>query len=123
MRFWLCRGVDGFRVDVIWMMIKDDECRDNPPNPEWYEGMSSHDRLLPLYTADRPEVHALVAGMRAVCDEFSGRVLIGEIYLPIERLVTYYGADGRGAQLPFNFQLLLAGRVVGARDCLGHYAL
>ena len=107
MRFWLCRGVDGFRVDVIWMMLKDDEFRDNPANPEWHEGMSSHNRLLPLYTADRPEVHALVAGLRAVCDEFTDRVLIGEIYLPIERLVTYYGADGRGAQLPFNFQLVL----------------
>jgi alpha-glucosidase len=107
MRFWLRRGVDGFRVDVIWMLIKDDQFRDDPPNPAWHPGQSSHDRLLPLYTADRPEVQGLVAGMRAVTDEFSSRVLIGEIYLPIDRLVAYYGADGKGAQLPFNFQLLL----------------
>jgi alpha-glucosidase len=33
LRFWLRRGVDGFRVDVMWMMIKDDRFRDNPPNP------------------------------------------------------------------------------------------
>ncbi|WP_158747462.1 alpha-amylase family glycosyl hydrolase [Acidisphaera sp. L21] len=107
MRFWLRRGVDGFRVDVMWMMIKDDQFRDDPPNPAWHPGMSSHDRLLPVYTADRPEVHDVVAGMRAVTDEFPARVLIGELYLPIDRLVTYYGLDGKGAQLPFNFQLLL----------------
>ena len=33
LRFWLDRGVDGFRVDVIWLVIKDDQFRDNPPNP------------------------------------------------------------------------------------------
>ncbi|MFC7553291.1 alpha-amylase family glycosyl hydrolase [Pseudoroseomonas wenyumeiae] len=35
LRFWLDRGVDGFRVDVIWLLIKDDQFRDNPPNPGW----------------------------------------------------------------------------------------
>ncbi len=107
LRFWLGRGVDGFRVDVMWMMIKDDQFRDNPPNPDWRDGQSSHGRLLPLYTADRPEVHEIVAAMRAVLDEYGDKVLIGELYLPIDRLVTYYGRDGRGAHLPFNFQLLL----------------
>ena len=34
LRFWLDRGVDGFRVDVIWHLIKDAEFRDNPPNPD-----------------------------------------------------------------------------------------
>jgi alpha-glucosidase len=41
-----------------------------------------------------------------VVDEFPDRVLIGEIYLPVERLVAYYGADLDGVHLPFNFQLL-----------------
>jgi alpha-glucosidase len=107
MRFWLRRGVDGFRVDVMWMLIKDGQFRDDPPNPDWHPGMSSHDRLLPVFTSDRPEVHGIVAGMRAVLDQFDDRVLIGELYLPIDRLVTYYGTHGEGAQLPFNFQLLL----------------
>ncbi len=99
--------MDGFRVDVMWLLIKDDQFRDNPPNPAWREGDRDFDRVLPLYTEDRPEVHEAVAEMRAVLDGFADRVLIGEIYLPIERLVTYYGRDGREAQLPFNFQLLL----------------
>ena len=33
MRFWLRRGVDGFRVDAVWYLMKDDQFRDNPPNP------------------------------------------------------------------------------------------
>ncbi len=106
MHFWLSRGVDGFRVDVLWLLIKDGGFLDNPVNPGYLPGESSHNRLLPLYTADRSEVHAIVAEMRNVIDAYADRVLIGEIYLPIHRLVTYYGHDLKGANLPFNFQLL-----------------
>ena len=35
MRFWLERGIDGFRVDVIWLMIKDALFRDEPLDPNW----------------------------------------------------------------------------------------
>jgi alpha-glucosidase len=106
LRFWLRLGVDGFRVDVMWLMIKDDQFRDNPPNPGYRLGQASNNRLLPVYNSDRPEVHQLVAEMRAVVDEFPDRVLIGEIYLPVQQLMTYYGTDLQGANLPFNFQLL-----------------
>ena len=108
MRFWLDRGVDGFRVDVLWRLIKDDQFRDNPPNRGWRPGMAGIERDLEVYSADRPEVHAVVAEMRAVMAAYPDRVLIGEIYLPVDRLVTYYGAHLDGANLPFNFQLLQA---------------
>jgi alpha-glucosidase len=106
LRFWLRRGVDGFRVDVMWMMIKDDQFRDNPFNPGYRLGQPSNSRLLPLYNSDRAEVHELVSEMRSVVDEFPERVLIGEIYLPVQQLMTYYGRDLTGAHLPFNFLLL-----------------
>ncbi len=106
LRFWMQRGVDGFRVDVMWLMIKDDKFRDNPPNPGYRMGQPFNARQLQLYNSDRPEVHELVTEMRAVVDEFPDRVLIGEIFLPIHQLVTYYGRDLKGANLPFNFQLL-----------------
>jgi alpha-glucosidase len=108
LRFWLERGVDGFRVDVLWHLIKDKDFQDNPPNEHWREGMDPYNALVPLNTADRPEVHDIVRAMRRLLDEFEERVLIGEIYLPLERLVQYYGANLEGAHLPFNFQLLSA---------------
>ena len=108
LRFWLDRGIDGFRVDVIWLMIKDDQLRDDPAVPGFDGDPTSSAGLIRRYTSDRPEVHDIIAGMRATLDRYGDRVLIGEIYLPVERLVTYYGADPRHPEvhLPFNFQLV-----------------
>jgi alpha-glucosidase len=108
LRFWLDRGVDGFRVDVLWLLIKDALFRDNPPNPEFKAGEPEHHRQLQTYTEDQPEVHDIVRSMRATLDEYGERVLIGEIYLPVPQLVSYYGANGDGANMPFNFQLISA---------------
>lgn len=106
LRFWLDRGVDGFRVDVIWHIVKDDEFRDNPPNPEYGPGQPPHHELLATYNTDRPEIHDIIARIRSVFDSYEERMMVGEIYLPVERLVTYYGAQGSGVHLPFNFQLI-----------------
>ena len=108
LRLWLERGVDGFRVDVLWHLIKDEQFRDNPVNPDWREGADPYQRLLELQTTDQAEVHAVVTRMRRLVDQYQDRVLIGEIYLPVERLVQYYGVNLSGVHVPFNFQLLLA---------------
>ena len=106
MRFWLDKGVDGFRVDVMWHMIKDAKFRDNPPNPDYKPYQATYEQQLPLHSTDQPEVHEVVGKMRNVMDEYDERVMIGEIYLPVHRLVMYYGQDNKGSHLPFNFQLL-----------------
>ena len=106
MRFWLDRGVDGFRVDVMWHMVKDERLRDNPPNPDHSPDQPPYEALLPVFSTDQPEVHDIVRRMRELTDGYDERLIIGEIYLPISKLVTYYGEDGRGAHLPFNFHLI-----------------
>ncbi len=106
LRFWLDKGVDGFRVDVMWLIIKDNLFHDNPPNPQYRLGQSSGNSFLPVYNSNRPEVHAVVAEMRAIIDSYPERVLIGEIYLPLTDLMAYYGQELKGANLPFNFLLL-----------------
>lgn len=106
MRFWLDRGVDGFRVDVMWHLAKEMTFRHDPPNPDWRQGQADYRRNLPVHSTDRPEVHEIVRGLRAVIDNYPDRVLIGEIYLPIEKLVAYYGENLSGAHLPFNFSLI-----------------
>ena len=75
MRFWLDKGVDGFRVDVMWLIIKDDQYRDNPANPQYGLGQSSGNSFLPMYNSNRPEVHDVVAEMRAIIDRYPGRIL------------------------------------------------
>jgi alpha-glucosidase len=117
LRFWLDRGVDGFRVDVIWLMIKDQQFRDNPPNPDYAEGQNPLSAQLQQYTADQPEVHDIIGMMRRLLDQYDERMMVGEIYLPLERLITYYGVDSSGTHLPFNFQLILLpwnARTIGA---------
>jgi alpha-glucosidase len=107
MRFWLDKGVDGFRIDVMWHMVKDAQLRNNPPNPDYREGVDSpYDRFLPVYSTDQPEVHDVVKEMRSVINEYEHRIMIGEIYLPIDALMNYYGDANSEAHLPFNFQLI-----------------
>ena len=106
LRFWMDRGADGFRVDVIWHLMKDPEFRDNPPNPAWAPGQPDIARFLQVHSADHPDIHNVIREMRGVLDSYPERVLIGEIYLPLDRLMAYYGRDLDGTHLPFNFQLL-----------------
>jgi len=122
LRFWLDKGVDGFRVDVIWHLAKDLEFRDNPPNPAWKPGQPDIQRFVQKYSADQPYVHEIIAELRNVVDAYSERLLIGEIYLPVDRLVAYYGDSNDGVHLPFNFQLMQAPwRAEIIRDLIDEY--
>jgi len=107
MRYWLDRGVDGFRIDVLWLLLKDETFADDPgpgqsplTGPELVYG-----RFRPG-CEDRPGIQEIVAEMRRVADGYDERVLIGEIYLPVDRLVRYYGKELTGIHLPFNFGLV-----------------
>ena len=106
LRFWLNRGVDGFRVDAIHHLFKDAEFRDNPPNPKFRPGMLPRRQLIRQYTTDLPEVQDAARAMRAALGPSLDRVLIGEAYLPLPRLVAYYGDQLDAFHLPFNFHLI-----------------
>jgi len=106
MRFWLDKGVDGFRVDVIGLMMKDPQFRDEPLNPDW-DGKVAWERLHHIYTANLPEVHDLIHEMRTVLDAYEDRMMVGETYLPNDELMKYYGTPEKPeCHLPFNFQLI-----------------
>lgn len=106
MRFWFDRGVDGFRVDVLWHMVKAEGLPDNPLNPDYRPEMGEKFKVLQLHSTNQPEVHDIAADMRALADEYGNRVLVGEICLPLEMLMSYYGAERPEVHLPFNFLLL-----------------
>ncbi len=107
LRFWFARGVDGFRIDALRQVVKDSQFRDNPPNPDWILGENPYYALLPTHSADQPELMDIVHRFREIAEDYPERVMIGELWLPIERLVAYYGREGRGLHLPFNFHLIL----------------
>jgi alpha-glucosidase len=107
LRFWLDRGVDGFRIDVLWHIVKAQGFPDNPPNPDWTADRTERDRVLQTHSTDQPEAHAISAEMRALADSYGARVLIGEIFLPNDRHARWYGTPERPqVHLPFNFQLI-----------------
>lgn len=106
LRFWFDRGVDGFRIDVLWHCIKVEDFRDNPPNPDFTHEMGDKFKVHQLFSANQPEVHEIARTFRALADSYDERLLVGEICLPLDDLMTYYGsADAPGVHLPFNFQL------------------
>ena len=107
LRFWFERGVDGFRIDVLWHIVKAEGLPDNPVNPDWRPGRTERDRLIQLHSTDQPEAHAIAAEFRALADGYGDRVLVGEIFLPNDRHARWYGTPDRPeVHLPFNFQLI-----------------
>jgi alpha-glucosidase len=106
LRFWLERGVDGFRIDTVHHLFEDTQLRDNPPDPDWRPGMPPTQALQRRFTVDQPEIHEVLAEFRRIVDAYGARVLISEAYLPLDRVVAYYGAGLAGVHLPFNFHLI-----------------
>jgi alpha-glucosidase len=105
MRFWLDRGIDGFRVDVLWLLGKDPQLRDNPRDPDWHEALPARLQLRRLYSEDGPDAHERARSLRAVVEEYPDRVMIAEVVLPPERAVAYHGEQLDEAHLPHNFAL------------------
>jgi alpha-glucosidase len=108
MRFWLDKGVDGFRVDVANMLIKDKHLRDNPKSSKqddlevWVFGQK------PTYTTSRPEVHRILRRWRQLVDEYPGhRLLLGETTMTyqVKDVASYYGVQDE-LELAFNFNYI-----------------
>jgi alpha-glucosidase len=106
LKFWLDRGVDGFRLDAAPLFFKDVEWRDNPPNPDYRAGELPDSTQLPIHTRNQPGLHELFAELRTLVDRYPGdRVLLGEFYVPFEELVTFYGDAASELHLPLNLSL------------------
>ncbi|MDF4002355.1 alpha-glucosidase [Luteibacter sp. PPL552] len=112
MRFWLDRGVDGFRLDAISTLFEDPQLRNDPErggtNP------FGDPNLDYRYSDKLPEVHDVMRRLRAMVDTYPGdRVLVGETYEPTTaNLVPWYGRHNDELQLPMD---LLPGFGWGAR--------
>ncbi len=106
MRFWLDKGVAGFRLDAIPSLFEDPQLRDNPATGG--TNAFGDPNIGSQYVDNLPEVHGVVRRMRAMVAKYPGdRVLIGETYLPnVAELNKWYGAAGAPElQLPMDMML------------------
>jgi alpha-glucosidase len=104
LRFWLDRGVAGFRLDAITTLFEDTQLRDEPVTQPGVNAQG--DPLVSrVYTDNLPEVHEVIRRMRRMIDGYPGdRVLIGETYLPnTAELDRWYGGTRHDElQLPMD---------------------
>jgi alpha-glucosidase len=119
LRFWLDRGVDGFRVDVVHALIHDDRLRDNPA-----AGPDDHPEVRRMgqrqtYDFNQPEVHGILRRWRRILDGYApARLLVGETYLlDLAEVARYYGERGDELDLAFNFPFVFS--PFTARDLAG----
>lgn len=99
-RFWLDRGVDGFRLDVFNIYFKDQQFRENPRKL----GLRAFDRQRHIYDCDQPEMIPLIKELRELLDSYPQSYAIGEPFLPTqEKIIRYSGADKLHAAFNFDF--------------------
>jgi alpha-glucosidase len=112
LQYWLDLGVDGFRLDVVNWLIKDDQFRNNPHSSKMKPDMFQQH----IYDRNRPETHQICKELRAIADSYTPnrdsarknrRVLIGEIFSPdLETAASYYGSENDELHMAFNYDLL-----------------
>jgi alpha-glucosidase len=113
LRFWMGHGIDGFRIDVVGMILKDPELRDNPMNPdprvaEIYGKAWAQEHI---YDRNFPDVFDKMRDIRRTMDEFPDRMAIGEAFGDPATLMRFIGGEALdGLHLAFNFQLIREGR-------------
>ena len=121
MRFWLDRGVDGFRLDTVNFYFHDTELRDNPPNPDMGPDNTPSETYgwqYHKFSKNRPENIPFLERMRALTDEYGARMMVGEVgdsgETGIKIMGEYTEGDGR-LHMCYNFEML------GPNFSAGHF--
>ncbi|KPP83825.1 MAG: alpha-glucosidase [Rhodobacteraceae bacterium HLUCCA08] len=109
MRFWLERGVDGFRLDTVNFYFHDKRLRDNPANHlPWAEhAVKPYDMQYCLFSKNQPENLGFLQRMRALLDEYDGRTMVGEVgdsHHSIELMGQY--TSGHRLHMAYSFEML-----------------
>jgi alpha-glucosidase len=110
-RFWLKKGVAGFRLDAVGNIFEDPNLPDDPILPG--KNRVGDPNQVTKFNENLPEVHDVMRELRAVTDEFPGdRVLVGENYGPdVAAISKFYGKNLDEVQLPMNFNFCEIGKL------------
>lgn len=109
MRFWLDKGVDGFRLDASSVYAKDTWFLNNPVKFEATD-RNNYKNQYHLYNKNLPENHTIIQEMRAVVEEYDERVIIGETFIDshLYDSTIFYGVGGNELHLPLTFEFCLS---------------
>ncbi len=104
-RFWLDKGVDGFRLDASSVYSKDKFYRYNPVKFGTTD-KNNYNNQDHLYDKNLPANHQIIREMRQLVDEYDDRVLIGETFIDssLYESSKFYGVNNDELHLPFNFE-------------------
>jgi alpha-glucosidase len=115
-RFWLERGVDGFRVDAINFAMHDPELRDNPPAPE-ISGVRTRpfDFQQHIYNQSHPDIPGFLERLRELTDEYGARFTVAEVGGAAPECEMHaFTADDRRLNSAYGFNFLYADRLTPA---------
>jgi len=123
-RFWMDKGVDGFRLDIFHAIYKDEQFRDNPFSWRFFpkEDKAGYFQLW-LYNLHQPESFQLAKELRNFVEPYSPRgLLLGEIAGDDEMIKAYLGENNEGLNLVFLWNLLNAkGKASFLCEIIRHY--
>ncbi len=108
-KFWLERGVDGFRLDTVNFYFHDKLLRDNPANPlPWAQSAAKpYDMQYCLFSKNQPENLPFLERLRALLDEYDARTTVGEVgdtHHSIELMGQY--TSGKRLHMAYSFEML-----------------
>ncbi len=107
LRYWMEKGVDGFRVDSVYFLFKDPFFRDEPENPTFLpENHRPYDRLFHIYTIALPETLQMLKKFNEVINEFDDRFMVCEIYTFLHEIANLYRIVDHRSFAPFNFSFI-----------------
>jgi len=110
LRFWLDRGVDGFRIDVAHYLAKDPEFRSNPSSTSTPDAVKDYHEYATqehLYDKAHPDIHRIHGRIRDVLDEYGDRFSVGEIHeFDWVEWAKYFGKNLDQLHMPYNFTML-----------------
>ncbi|XP_014469542.1 PREDICTED: alpha-glucosidase-like [Dinoponera quadriceps] len=107
LKFWMARGVEGFRIDAINHMYEDDRFLDEPRINVPGLPDDDYDTLDHIYTKNLPETYNVLRSWRQVLDEHSEdadmKMILTEAYVDVNLTIKYYQS---GSTVPFNFMFI-----------------
>ncbi len=125
MKFWLDRGVDGFRLDTVNYYVHDRRLRNNPPSDWVHFPNNPYEAQFQIYSKTQPENIGVLQKMRALTDQYDDRMMVGEVGEMGDRqieIMAEYTAGNDRLHMAYSFAMLSHDhRAAHFRNCIAGF--